>query len=375
MNHITKFAVLLSMLLTTLGLNARNDVLQTPAKASQLAEQSVLIDVIKYNDHFLAVGERGHVINWRSPGEWQQEKSPVSVLLTAVTTLSDGTKVAVGHDSAIIVCPPDSDQWVKVFDGYNLLDLKASFFEEQITNLQTQIAAAEDPDQIEDLEFTLEEFTFGLEDIQAEKEDGPNKPLLSIAATADNQIFAVGAYGTLLYSNDKGVTWSLQEYKLDNPDRFHLNSVISTADNKLYIAGENSTAFVSSDSGASWQRMNMPYQGSMFGIAAQENSSNLVAFGLQGNIMVSNDSGESWQLKRIDTSGSFQGGVIASDGTAYIVGHGGTVIDFNVNNIEDINIRKHPSGAAFAKPLVHQDALILVGQYGIISWPLSKEKE
>ena len=110
MSQLIKLAVILPLLLITTGLKASIDVLNKPAIASKLAEKSVLIDLVKNNDHIIAVGERGHVITWRSAGQWQQEKVPVSVLLTAVTVLSDGTKVAVGHDSAIIVCPPDSDQ-------------------------------------------------------------------------------------------------------------------------------------------------------------------------------------------------------------------------------------------------------------------------
>ena len=375
MSQLIKLAVVLPLLLMTTGLMASIDVLNKPAIASKLAEKSVLIALVKNKDHIVAVGERGHVINWHSAGQWQQDKVPVSVLLTAVTILSDGTKVAVGHDSAIIICPPNSDEWVKVFDGYQLLDLKIESYQQQMESLNTAIAAADDETLIEDLEFSLEDVSFGLEDAQTEKAEGPNKPLLSVAATSDDQIFVVGAYGTLLYSNDKGATWQLQDNKLENPDRFHLNSIIATADNRLYIVGENSTGFVSNDSGLTWQTMDMPYEGTLFGISAQSNSPNLVAFGLQGNIMASTDSGNSWTLKRIDTSGSFQGGVISPNGRAYIVGHGGIVIDFDVSNLDDLNIRKHPSGAAFAMPLAQDDELILVGQYGIISWPHNKEAQ
>ncbi len=365
-----KLFLFFSLIVLSICAIASIDVLNRPAIKSALVESSVLIDVVAHNDQVLAVGERGHVISWQKPGDWQQENVPVSVLLTAVNVLSDGTKVAVGHDSAIIVAEPDSEQWKKVFDGYQLLDLKVALFERQIEELQNEIESTDDDDVIEELEFILEEYTFSLEDTLLEQEEGPNKPLLSIAVTSDDQIFVAGPYGTLLYSNDKGNNWVLHDYRLDNPDKFHLNSIISTTDDVLYIVGENSTAFVSVDKGQSWSLMNMPYQGSMFGINAQDNSENLIAYGLQGNLMVSNDAGKTWSLTRVETSGSFQGGTITQDGRAYVVGHGGLVVDFDVTNMNELNMRVHPSGAAFSKPLVSDGELILVGQYGIVTWAL-----
>ncbi|MEM0912696.1 MAG: sialidase, partial [Pseudomonadota bacterium] len=224
---------------------ARIDVLNRPAIDSALVEKSVLIDLVKHDDEVIAVGERGHIIAWQQPGQWRQESVPVSVLLTAVNVLSDGTKIAVGHDSAIVVADAGSDQWRKVFDGYQLLDLKVALFERQIDALENEINAIDDVDMIEELEFVLEEYNFSLEDALIEQEEGPNKPLLSIAVTSDDQVFVAGPYGTLLQSLDKGNSWALLDYRLDNPDKFHLNSIISTTDDVLYIVGESSTAFVS----------------------------------------------------------------------------------------------------------------------------------
>ena len=372
MNLLSKLITIIILILVSATLNAKFEVLDRPAIKSKLAEQSVLIDLVNHDNEILAVGERGHIINWQSPGQWQQHNVPVSVLLTAVTVLSDGTKVAVGHDSAILVSQPESTDWVKVFDGYKLLDLKEAYFEQQIEELTAEIEATEDDFLREDLEFNLEELTFSLDDTKTEQAEGPNKPLLSIAATPDDQLFVVGSYGTLLYSNDKGQTWTLQDGLVDNPDKFHLNSVVAMQNGRMYIVGENSTAFSSTDNGATWSRMNMPYEGSMFGVSVQENSDNLIAFGLQGNLMVSTDGGANWTLKRLETSASFQGGAIDANGKAYIVGHGGLVVDFEVADLSTLNIRKHPSGAAFAKPLIRDDALILVGQFGIITWPFDE---
>lgn len=370
-NKLKTLSIIFCSLFYNHYIMAEMELLNKPAIQTMLAEKSILIDIIGLDNGVLAVGERGHIINWQKPGQWQQENVPVSVALTAVTVMPDGTRVAVGHDSAIIVSEAGSNDWNKVFDGYQLLDLKAELFNKQISLLNEKIQKIDDEDEKEELEFQLEDLSFALEDTLTEKKEGPNKPLLSVTATTEGHLFAVGAYGTLLISTDKGSNWTLLDNKIENPEKFHLNSVITSSDDKIYIVGENGIGFVSDDQGNTWTTMQMPYSGSLFGINAQINSSNLIAFGLQGNIMVSNDSGNLWTHKKVNTSASFLGGTISPDGKAYVVGHGGIVVDVDVSNIEQINIRKHPSGAAFSTALIDKNALILVGQFGIISWQLN----
>ncbi len=373
MNILIKRLLIFSTIIIIPVIKADLDLLETPAIDSKLAAKSILNDVIKYNNSFLAVGVRSHIINWQSPEKWHQEQAPVSVALTAISVLPDGTKVAVGHDSAIIICAADSNQWQKVFDGFGLLKLKVALFNKQIASLKEQIAATEDEDEKEELEYQLEELTYSLDDTIAEQKAGPDKPLLGVAATSTGTLFAVGAYGTLLTSNDKGATWTLLDDKIENPDKFHLNAVISSSDGKVYIVGEGGIGFVSDDQGNSWTSMMMPYSGSIFGISAQDNSPNLIAFGLQGNFMLSNDSGKTWLHKKINSSASFLGGTITHNGRAYIVGHGGIILDVDAENSEDFNIQKHPSGAVFSKVLIHNNNMILTGQFGITSQPIQNE--
>lgn len=44
----------------------------------------------------MAVGERGHILTWTDMDNWQQQNVPVSLTLTDMTILDDGTKFAVG---------------------------------------------------------------------------------------------------------------------------------------------------------------------------------------------------------------------------------------------------------------------------------------
>lgn len=371
-----KNILIMSLLTSLLNLaEARNslDLLELPSKESSLANKSVLMAITSIDNTILAVGERGHIISWKNNSDWQQQQSPVSVAITDITVLSDGSKIAVGHDGVIIKASSESITWRKVFTGVKLTELKVGLLQKQLTALQQVISQTKDEDKLEELEYQHEDLAFSIEDNQLELESGPNKPLLSITHTANDVLFVGGAYGTLLTSSDQGETWHLVSNKLDNPDDFHLNDVIATSDDKLYVVGENGLGFHSDDLGKTWLPMTLPYSGSLFGIIANtDNPAQLVAFGLQGNFMISLDGGSHWQHQRLPTSASLLGGYLSKQGDAYLVGHGGIIVSFNPNNLETLHIAKHPSGAALGSVLVGKDSLILAGQFGISSWSLKK---
>lgn len=348
---------------------AKVELLATPAVQNNHASSSVMMALYPQGDGYLVSGERGILLNWQKPGEWQQLSSPVSVALTGIAGLSDGRTFAVGHDAAILRRAPDGD-WQKVFDGYDLTRMQITALERKRDQLQQAIDNSPEGADVEELEFELEEIGFNIEDAKAELESGPSKPLLDIASSGNN-LFAVGAYGTLLKSSDGGDSWQLLNDRLDNPDRFHLNAITPTADGDLYIVGESGTGFVSRDGGDSWTRMDMPYSGSLFGLAAQAGSDNLVAFGLQGNVLVSHDRGEGWEHFHIDAGASLLNGTVTDKGEVILVGHGGLVASFPIADPQALKVRKHPSGAAFAAVEVQGEKLILAGQFGVTSWDVN----
>lgn len=381
------FFTLPSILLNLVEANSTLDLLELPSKESSLASKSILTAIIPINNSILAVGERGHIINWQSDDNWQQQQAPVSVTITAITVLSDGSKIAVGHDGVILKSKADSESWQKVFTGFQLIKLKIASLQKQHDALQEAIATTQDEDEQEELQYQQEDLTFAIEDNQLELESGPNKPLLSITRTKQDILFATGAYGVLITSIDKGLTWQLISNRLENPDSFHLNAVISTAKGELYIVGENGLGFHSIDQGKTWSTITMPYTGSLFGIIAkipdkttdiQDTSSNnttqLVAYGLQGNLMVSLDGGDNWQHKKLPTSASLLGGRVSSQGQVFLVGHGGLIVDFPITNLPKLRLQKHPSGAALSSVVIKDNGLILAGQFGISFWPLKERK-
>ncbi|WGL18322.1 YCF48-related protein [Microbulbifer bruguierae] len=354
--------------------SANVELLNTPALHSTRAAHSVITNLQPLNDGYLLTGERGLLLQWRADGHWQQQDSPVSVGLTAVTLLADGSAVAVGQDAAILRRTRDG-AWQKVFDGYDLSRLQINAQEARRDQLQQLIDDtgnnAEDDADIEELEYQLEELEFALEDSQAELESGPNKPLLDIVVAGGNRLYAIGAYGTLLRSDDGGDSWQLRSASLDNPDRFHLSAITRSDDGSLYIVGESGLGFVSRDGGDSWETMDLPYDGSLFGIVSQAGSGNLVAFGLQGHVLVSRDGGNSWQHHKVEAGASLLGGTIDDSGRVVLVGHGGLIASFAIAEPAVISVRKHPSGAAFSAVAVQGEQLILAGQFGVTAWNMN----
>lgn len=360
------FTILLSGIASSVSAQGQFDLLQIPARTSAIANKSIITNITKHQDQVITVGERGHILSWTDMGNWQQQSVPVSLTLTGITVLKDGTRFAVGHDSVILKSDPQSDVWFKVFDGYELTKLKITYIKKNIAAMQNQLDELTDEDEIAELQFSIEDLGFNLEDAQVELGDGPNKPLLAITASDTNQLFAVGAYGTMLTSTDLGNTWQLIDGQIENPDQFHLNSIVTADNGFMYIVGENGIGFSSIDNGQSWQTMSLPYDGSLFGITTKQDS--LVAFGLQGNFMVSNDNGLSWEASNIGSSASLLGGVIADDMTASLVGHSGIIVRFNVNDISNFSLHRHPSSAVFSSVLIRENSLVLAGQFGMTTW-------
>ncbi len=63
-------------------------------------------------------------------------------------------------------------------------------------------------------------------------------PLMDVWFLDQNRGWAVGAFGTLLTTDDGGQHWVGQPALVDNPDEFHLNSITGDGANRVFIAGE-----------------------------------------------------------------------------------------------------------------------------------------
>lgn len=357
-----------------------SDILETPAILSRLAESSLLLDIERYQNKFIAIGERGHIL-LGVPGNWTQSLNPSSANLTGVDA-RDNQLIAVGHDG-IILRSNDGENWEKVFDGYQLLKQSKAQLLRALENRRQ--ALEQDPDN-EELATAVEELEYAVEDVEIESETGPSSPLLDVIIVSDKLIYAAGAYGTLLVSEDGGSTWNLISDRLDNPERLHLNSFAINDSGQLFLAGEGGQLFLSSDSGLSWERIPVAYPtpaadlrcwgeygktleqvcteytGSLFGVLAYDEQS-LLVYGLQGTVLRSRDLGRSWEKIDNPSRASIFGSTFSAD-QILVVGQGG-LIGKLAESAPNMEITRHSAGAHIASIISTQDGLVCVGTGGV----------
>lgn len=343
---------LLLLVLVPFQLFARDEALEPkPAIKAPLADQSLMLDVIRHGDGFVAVGSRGHVLLSADGQEWRQATSvPVQATLTRVTQF--GRRLwAVGHDATIISSTDSGETWfIQHFD----------------------------PEAQE--------------------------PLLDVLFLNPNDGFAIGAYGRFMTTTDGGINWESQLLtdhvtseaidwaRLDRaqgdietlPDELqddadaearenanlgcyefgecHLNAVIQVDSEGLMIAAERGYGFRSTDEGKTWETFRFPYAGSMFGLLQQQEC--ILAFGLRGHIQKSCDFGRSWEEVTVDSQQTLLGGTIAENGSAILVGAGATRLRMYPDGRIERDADQLGSDYA-AVALTQGDGLVIVGEDGV----------
>lgn len=326
-----------------------------------LVDASLLLDITESDQRAIMVGERGHVLVSESRQDWRQvEAVPTHATLTAVDAA--GASVwAVGHDQTILHSADGGLTWT--------LQRMQPFSEENL----------DDPRN--------------------------GAPLLDMLALGPDAAIAVGAYALMLRTADGGATWtrvpltgggdadaavddsalddaapddeggadeaddswtfSDEDLELDAVVDPHLNGIVRTGDGSLFVAAERGSAFRSTDDGASWERIQLPYEGSMFGAIGYDGR-RLLTYGLRGNVFVTEDLGDTWTQLDTGTELSLQGGTAFGDSGAVLVGNNGVVLwresfdaPFRQATVEDVGV------LAAVLPVGGSRQLVVVGESGI----------
>lgn len=298
------------------------DPLNQAVEVMPLADDSLLLDITRSGDRYIAVGERGHILISSDGREWRQSESvPLRSTFTAVTSVASQVWV-VGHDGVILHSADAGEQW-----------------EIQRRDPRGQPAEGVDPNDIRQ-----------------------GAPILDVLFSDANHGFAIGAYALFLTTVDGGKTWtgsrintveseqaaaaeaspkaeqgahsdndmessvfSADELKIGMEEDAHLNAIARTGSGAYVIVGERGAIFHSRDEGKSWIRSQLPYDGSMFGVVGFE-AEHVVAFGLRGHVFESTDLGESWSEVPTDTELSLMGGAALANGGVVIGGANGLVL-------------------------------------------------
>ena len=325
-----------------------------PAVQAELADESLLLDIHAFENIFIAVGARGHVLLSDDGQEWRQAQSvPVQSTLTRVTSV--GRRLwAVGHDAVIISSSDGGESWF------------------------VQHWAPQD-----------------------------QEPLLDIKFLTPNKGFAIGAYGRFMTTSDGGINWDTHRMtdrvtaeaidwvamareqgdletvpeEFQDPDsgalaggaeadvnkgcydfgECHLNAILNPDGQRLSIAAESGYGFRSENEGETWESFRFPYPGSMFGLVQQRDC--IIAFGLRGHVQRSCDFGSNWNELAIDIQQSLMGGDIDLDGTAVLVGSGATRVYIEADG--SIDTEADQLGSDYAAVRVTNGSMILVGENGV----------
>ena len=272
------------------------------------ADRSMLLDVVRTNSGYVAVGERGHILLSDDARTWTQAEVPTRSTLTAVASV-DGVLWAAGHDGVIVHSTDGGQTWTR---------RRAAPWSYDIV----------DPSE--------------------------GVPVLDLLFTDATHGFAIGAYNLMLVTDDGGVTWTPRtvfdaapepeaepapvpatdgdDWTFDEADLMldaetdpHLNAMARTGSGALVIAGERGTFLRSRDGGETWESRRLPYEGSMFGVLAWEDD-HILVYGLRGNVYESTDLGDRWTKVETGVSTSLMGGHALPGGGAVLVGANGALL-------------------------------------------------
>lgn len=305
------------------------------AEIMPLAAKSLLLGVVRTDNGFVAVGERGHILLSKDGKEWQQQKVPVRATLTAVSFPTATTGYAVGHDAVILKTTDGGKTWV------------------------------------------LQNWAPELE-----------KPLLDVMFSDENRGIAVGAYGLYFNTTDGGATWNRVNNSVTE-EEWHFNSIVRLADGSLLIVGEAGGVARSADEGLTWTRLASPYEGSFFGALPLGDKGALI-LGLRGNLFRVEDvsaakamSGEAdaapppaaasaaipglitasgeFQEVSLDTIQTFLGGTQLPDGRLLVVGVNGVVA---VGDGRAMRLVENPVGMSLSAVVPASEGVLAVGERG-----------
>ena|SRR5690554_1634031 len=355
----------LSMVWSAPAAYALADLIETPARQTDLAPSNLLNDAVRAGDRIVAVGERGHIIYSDDGGKsWEQGSVPVSVTLTAVDFGTETHGWAVGHSGVVLHTEDGGENWSLQLTGIDASELAIASKEDQIAAMEERIEEAPESEKA-DLEWAMDDLIFAMENMQSDLDIGPVNPLLGVWFENDQHGFVVGAYGMILRTQDGGNSWSDWAPKIQNAQNFHLNSITRVTGGALVIVGEAGQIHVSVDNGTTWERRESPYEGSLFGVIGTGQVNEILAFGLRGNMLFSTDLGKSWRMVPNSAGATLNDGAVAEDGRITLVGNGGTVL-MSGNGADSFreHFRSDRAGIMSVVPVAGTN-LLVVGESGV----------
>lgn len=362
------------LLVASHGVFAQMEAELEPKSAipARLADQSLVLDLVRNDDGYVAVGERGHVLLSDDGRSWTQAAEvPVQSTLTRVE--AHGRRLwAVGHDSSIISSADGGQTWfVQHWDATTdepLLDV------EFLTAIKGYAVGAYGRFMVTtDGGVTWQEERIG-DRVVSEAIDWGESSATEVDETdVGNGAFAEEAPAESDFGDDSDPGLDpaddesdaeFEEYVDKGCFEFlecHLNDMLVLDDGRLMIAAERGFGYRSTDGGATWESFRFPYTGSMFGLI--ELDACVVAFGLRGRIQRSCDFGDTWERLEHDGDQALMGATELGDDRVVLVGAAATRLTLDAEG--NIDRQADRLGSDYAAVIADGEHLILVGEDGI----------
>lgn len=324
------------------------EVLDIAASKSPLVPYTLMYDIAKAGDRFVAVGMRGHIILSDDKGKtWRQaENVPVRSDLLSVTFTNSQEGWVSGHDTVIMHTTDAGENWELQFDGRSLGENGVNFFQAKYDRIKEQLSMCADKPQdlagmvaateCEELEALADNYDMLIGEMGFAREQGADKPLFNMLCRegkTDTACSAGGAYGIILRTVDGGKTWVNRMDKIENPDFVHIFYGAPIGASSFLVSGEMGNVWraevVAEPEDAFDYNLHLiptPYSGSLFSVAVANDGSYIVA-GLSGNMFRSVDEGETWvEIVDKPKSGNLIDALVLSDGRILFVAQTGQII-------------------------------------------------
>ncbi|KZZ32228.1 hypothetical protein A3755_01440 [Oleiphilus sp. HI0085] len=341
------------------------DRLDEPSRTFNNVEKSAFLDVTTLGDRLLTIGERGVIAYSNDGGEnWVQAKVPVSTMLTAMYFVDDTHGWAVGHSAVVLHTQDAGENWTLQFDGKRANELLLDGAKADYQALREEYDAADEEAQ-DDLSYDLDDAEFALSNAEFDSQLGPANPLLEVYFENKDKGYVVGAYGLFFATEDGGKTWFSMANRLENFDRYHLNSIAVLSTGAVLIVGEAGTMFASYDQGESWETLYSPYEGSFFGIQEVPQVKEVLIYGLKGNVYSSADEGQSWDKVATPATTNLTGSTIDENGVVILSGFSGVIVRSTDQGKTFSKVKQSGLEAYNAVATLKNSELVLVSDHGV----------
>ena len=330
-------------------------MLDRPAVLGPEAARQMLTAAASAGKRLVAVGRGGTIVYSDDQGKtWRPaNKVPTSAMLTAVAFANERTGWAVGHLGVVLRTTDGGLTWERQLDGVQAAQLALADAERR--------AAAQPGAPAQG----------ALKAAQFLVQDGPNKPLLTLAVQSATQVQVAGGFGLVFETQDGGASWTPQMARFDNARGLHLYAAVRSGPDLVYV-GEQGTVLRGPAHGT-LTRVTTPYPGTMFGVLTTTKGG-LLAYGLRGNALLSEDGGRNWRQVATGLPASIQAGAMLSDGTLLLASETGQLSASRDGGNSFKLLSRSVQPAAGLLPLSDRAVLVL-GPHGAERVDLSAEQE